>query len=60
VAVAYNGSQTQPTTAYGWAIAADSKSAVDQAIAHCESMRAGAGRDCHLSTSGYFCDGSGR
>ena len=60
-AVAWNGksNSTKRVTGYGWAIAADSNTAERQAIAQCETMRAGRGDPCKISAHS-FCDGSAK
>ncbi len=55
-AMAFNGSTTIPSTAYGWAIAANSEAAKNQALARCEAMRSGRGAACAVDAA--ICDGS--
>jgi hypothetical protein len=59
VAVAYNGNPTTPSTAVGWGIAADSRTANDRAQTMCETMRHGRGRECKLDGDAT-CDGDAR
>jgi hypothetical protein len=61
VAVTSNGEPTAPVTAAGWAIAADRVTAVNQALAKCNSMRKGRGPECQLDGEGsLLCDGEAK
>jgi hypothetical protein len=58
-AVAFNGDADTPSTAVGWSIAADSRSAKSEALEKCEQMRKGKGRECHVDGDAT-CDGSAK
>ena len=56
-AVAFNGDADTPSTAVGWSIAANSRSAKREALEKCDQMRKGKGRECHIDGEAT-CDGS--
>jgi Domain of unknown function (DUF4189) len=61
VAVTSNGEPTAPVTAAGWAIAPDRVTAVNRALAQCETMRKGRGAMCRLDgANSLLCDGDAK
>jgi hypothetical protein len=64
VAVAVNGDpDPAPVTSAGWAIAPDSTTAIDRAIAQCEATRKGRGKACVLDggrDNALSCDGNAK
>ena len=55
-AVAMNGGQYKPSTGVGWAVAANSSTAKDQAIAMCAAMTRPGDAPCAVDK--FYCDGS--
>jgi hypothetical protein len=63
VAVAVDGNPDAPVTSAGWAIAPDSSTAIDRAIAQCEARKKGHGKLCVLDggrDNALSCDGSAK
>ncbi len=61
VAVAANAEGSDPVTGAGWAIATDSATATQRAIAQCNDSRNGTGKPCQLDGDGsVLCDGSAK
>jgi hypothetical protein len=56
--LALNGDQYTATTAYGWAIAADSKTVTSEALARCEAMRQDHDPACRFFQAA--CDGDAK
>jgi hypothetical protein len=57
--VAFNGNADTPSSAVGWSIAPDSRTANREAMAKCDAMRHGEGRACHLDGDAT-CDGNAK
>jgi hypothetical protein len=56
-AAAHNGTKHIPATGVGWAIAATSAAAKNQALANCEAMAKGRGNSA-CAVEGFRCDGA--
>lgn len=64
-AVAVNGdaaATNDPVIAVGWAIEADSATAISRAKAQCDTMRKGRGKPCEIDngSKSMFCDGKAK
>jgi hypothetical protein len=62
VAIAVNGDLDAPVSAVGWAFAPDSATAIDRALAQCNTKRKKGGKACVIDNKDQiaYCDGAAK